>query len=154
MRVHSARRFHGRSGGRRKDGVVLCEVVEVVAGVLGRDVADRLDSALGMHAGAFPFVGRELVQEREVRLAQRPLGAHELVVGEMGGNLLNGPLLRRWAPSAERGWYLREQRLERSGSGREERERIAPGDVPKDAVRVLRLGLGHDGQVDGVVSML
>jgi hypothetical protein len=45
---------------------------EVVAGVVGGDVADRLHPPLGMHPGALPLGRREPVPEREVRLPQRP----------------------------------------------------------------------------------
>src|SRR6202008_1287515 len=72
-----------------------------------------------------------------------PVGAHEFVVGQMGDDLLDGPLPRRRASGAECRRYGREQRGERGGSGREERERLAVGHVAADAGLVLRLCLGH-----------
>ena len=61
----------------------------------------------------------------------------------MGDDLLNGPLSRRRAAGAERWRYGPEERGERGGSSREERERVSAGQVAEDAGLVLRLSLGH-----------
>src|SRR5688572_10411816 len=136
-----------------------------------------------MYPGALPLGWGEPVQEREVRLPQRPeqrqrlprlrggiatglgpeilierldrgagsrenqpdpVGTHELIVGEMGDDLLNGPFPRSRAAGAERLRCGREQLGQPGGSSREQRERLATGQVAADAGLVLRLRLGHN----------
>src|SRR5262245_24332390 len=50
----------------------LPEVIDVVAGVVVRDVADRFAAAFGVDAVHLPFVGAQPSEEVEVRFPQGP----------------------------------------------------------------------------------
>jgi hypothetical protein len=67
---------HGRArerGSRRAEHLFdLTGVVQVVTREQADHVRYRLDPTLGMHPMVFPLVGRQRLEQREIRLAQHP----------------------------------------------------------------------------------